>query len=181
MPHKDLEARKQYHREYHRKHRVRRIAYAEIYRNTHKKERREYDRLRLADPIIYAKTLKQHNSWRRDNPDRAYAWNKANPERHVEYVKNWQKKNKGKCVAIVRKRQIRKIHATPDWLTAKQHKQIELKYEEVAELNRAGSVVYEVDHIVPLRGTYVCGLHVPWNLQVITQAENRAKWNKFDG
>lgn len=68
------------------------------------------------------------------------------------------------------------FRAWPDW--AVYPKQFSAIYRE-AKRKSNGSQKYEVDHIVPLRSEIVCGLHVPWNLQVITAEENSRKSNKW--
>ena len=52
-------------------------------------------------------------------------------------------------------------------------------YIEAQRLTKLTGERYVVDHIVPLINDYVCGLHVPWNLRVITQDENLVKSNKL--
>jgi len=70
-------------------------------------------------------------------------------------------------------RRARKLNATPKWLTAEHHQQIIAIYKEGKEKGM------HVDHDIPLLGKTVCGLHVPWNLQLLTPADNRKKSNKL--
>ena len=72
------------------------------------------------------------------------------------------------------RRRARLLNAEPLWLTAKQKADILHFYVEGWQLG------LEVDHIVPLQGKNVCGLHVPWNLQLLDRSANASKNNKFD-
>ena len=73
-----------------------------------------------------------------------------------------------------RKRSERKRHATPHWLTSKDHSEIESFYMRAKKMIEYS----EVDHIVPLQGNNVCGLHVPWNLQILSRRANLSKGNR---
>ena len=74
----------------------------------------------------------------------------------------------------------RKQHkkATPKWLTQEHKKQIIDTYELMRDCRTVTGEDYHVDHIVPLNGENICGLHVPWNLQVLPAYINIAKSNK---
>jgi 5-methylcytosine-specific restriction endonuclease McrA len=77
----------------------------------------------------------------------------------------------------VRKRRHRE--ATPTWLTKDERLKMRELYVQARKLTSITGERYVVDHIIPLRGEEVCGLHVPWNLKVITQEENLRKSNKM--
>jgi len=80
-----------------------------------------------------------------------------------------------KEMTSLRRRRFR--DATPKWLTATHKMEIRLKYRLAIELSRITGERHAVDHIIPLVNDFVCGLHVPWNLQVLTQKDNLAKYN----
>lgn len=68
------------------------------------------------------------------------------------------------------KRRVAKLNAMPAWLSGLQLADIAKVYAECAKLSASG-IQHHVDHIVPLQGKLVCGLHVPWNLQILTASK----------
>lgn len=78
-------------------------------------------------------------------------------------------------------RRIRVKKAAPPWLTKAQKQEILNFYLLAQECRTLTGDVYHVDHIIPLKGENVCGLHVPWNLQLLPADINLAKANKFEG
>ena len=83
----------------------------------------------------------------------------------------WRKSNPAKSRAYRAKYRAAKLKATPIWADLKQ----------VDEFYAKCPQGYEVDHIVPLQGETVCGLHVHYNLQYLSRSENRSKSNKLEG
>lgn len=105
--------------------------------------------------------------YKQENKDRVYrqqsAYKKLNPERMHVYST---------------KRRLSMSNAMPTWLTEEQKKQIDSFYWLAADLKAVTGETYHVDHIVPLQGKDVCGLHVPWNLQILPADINLSKSNK---
>lgn len=110
---------------------------------------------------------------------------KASPEKRIVNSKNWAKNNKKRRVEITEKyrkshayyysqysstRRANKLKATPPWADLVEIKRI---YKECPK-------GMHVDHIIPLKGKLVSGLHVPYNLQYLTPKENQRKNNKYE-
>lgn len=105
----------------------------------------------------------------------------ARPKEEVNQYRRKHKENNPeyyKSLTSVRKRRHRS--ATPKWITAEQKLAMRRLYLQAMELTKLTGERYVVDHIVPLISDAVCGLHVPWNLRVITQEENLRKSNKLE-
>jgi len=95
------------------------------------------------------------------------------------YQKAWKDRNLVWVRADTKARRRKHRDATPAWLTRTQKSQIRELYKIAITMTKTTGEQYVVDHIVPLRSDVVCGLHVPWNLRVITQEENLLKSNKL--
>lgn len=83
-------------------------------------------------------------------------------------------------IAREAERRARLVKATPKWLTKAHRDWMTALYAVARHRTRAEGVEYHVDHIVPLQGRNVCGLHVPWNLRVMLGADNLSKSNKHE-
>lgn len=103
-----------------------------------------------------------------------------NREKILANKREYSKLNRSKKNANEAKRHSRKNQRTPSWLTTEHLKQIEAFFWLSRDLYRITGEVYNVDHIVPLQGKNVCGLHVPWNLQVLPRDLNIKKGNKYN-
>jgi 5-methylcytosine-specific restriction endonuclease McrA len=99
-------------------------------------------------------------------------------EARRRYKKAWKQANPSEVKASQNDRRRRHKNATPSWLTDADKREIRRIYREAIAKTASTGIVYVVDHIIPLRGKTVCGLHVPTNLAIITAEENYQKSNK---
>ena len=111
-----------------------------------------------------------------------YEWYKSLPaERKEPYKKSAALRSattyRSKRNAQEAKRRFQKHKATPNWLSEKHLQQIEDVYWLCKDLKSVSGEDYHVDHIIPLKNKSVCGLHVPWNLQVLPSDINISKSN----
>jgi predicted nucleic acid-binding Zn ribbon protein len=115
---------------------------------------------------------------------------KANREKYAEATRRYARRHPERAKAsyqrwceanpdAVAKRRAMRATASPPWLTDAQKLEIKSVYLECRRLTQETGVQHHVDHIHPLSGQTSCGLHVPWNLQILTAAENFAKSNKL--
>jgi 5-methylcytosine-specific restriction endonuclease McrA len=102
-----------------------------------------------------------------------------NLESERQARREYYSENKDAYYARKAKRRASLLNRTPKWLSASDLQTMSAVYQRCALLNKQSSDKYEVDHIVPLQGETVSGLHVPWNLQIIPMFENRSKGNKL--
>ena len=106
-------------------------------------------------------------------------WDKLNPERLKNNKERWNATNPSYNAFSKAKRRASLLQRTPKWLTTDDLNKIKLLYKFSVTLKKILNISYHVDHIIPLQGKTVSGLHVPWNLQILSATQNRSKSNKL--
>jgi hypothetical protein len=154
---------------------------------------------RWCNPNFLIQSREQIANWHKKNPNRMRElradWATKNKDRKAqmdrEYsIKNpearrkarakWDQNNPGLTTAAKAKNKTERTHRVPAWLTEDDHWMIAQAYELAALRTKMFGFAWHVDHIIPLTGKKVSGLHVPSNLRVIPAIENLRKSNKFE-
>lgn len=103
-------------------------------------------------------------------------WVEQNPEKNFLHKKKWNQTNVDKCRLTCNKRYSYAKQSRPEWANKFF---IEEAYLLAQQRSKLFNTRWEVDHIYPIKGLDVCGLHVETNLQVIPRSVNASKRNRF--
>lgn len=113
--------------------------------------------------------------------ERIKKWSQENPERKRQNDKAWAAANPERAHSLKAKYRAARRMACPPWVDADHMARIHEVYRLRRQISEQTGVVHEVDHIVPLQGKTVCGLHVWWNLRVIPREENNRRPRIWSG
>ena len=101
-----------------------------------------------------------------------------NLDKALSNKKEYRQRKKAAIAALNAKRRAAKKDATPGWLTSEDRRNMKAIYEMSERVSRCLGIRQHVDHIIPLSGETVSGLHVPWNLSILPARLNISKRNK---
>lgn len=130
------------------------------------------DRL-LAQKVEYGKKVNERDKARRRE---RYKADPAFRAKTAVRTSGYYERNAHMFRARDAKRRADQLRATPPWADLKAIREV---YKEAKRVTLATGIPHEVDHIVPLKGRKVSGLHVHFNLQVIPMLDNRRKFNHY--
>jgi len=149
----------------------------DVYRKKHKEKYAKYsDEIRQRTKLYY-----KRNSDKCRATSRLRYHNLPEESKSAVAIKAalYDKLNPGKAQARVAMRRSKLRKAAPRWLTDAHKRQIAEFYNIAKQHNATAPNSVHVDHIIPIRGKSVCGLHVPWNLQILSAADNIRKNNSL--
>ena len=142
------------------------------------KEEERKEKKRLYNKEWHEKNKEKRKEYLKKNKEKIKEKRKEYREKNKEKInlneREYKKTNKGKVNAHTAKRRATKLQATPTW---SELDKIKIVYQKAQELGKLTGLEYHVDHIVPLQGNNVCGLHVWHNLQILEASINISKSN----
>jgi len=171
MPYKDPEVAKLKRKEYYLKNRV--------VIGMHNKAWAELNKEKVADTKRkYRQELSREQMDIENKAARIRYY--ATIEKQKARKKEYRNKNRHITNADASKRRAAKLSRTPIWLSKFDLFKIQCMYEIAAMLTRVNNEPWTIDHIIPLQGKLVSGLHIPSNLQFMKARENESKRNKYE-
>jgi len=142
----------------------------------------KYMKIYRAANSMRISTLKK--AWKLANKDyviqRDKCYAAANPEKHRAARAKWRKSNQHIVNALSTLRKVSKLNRTPAWVDSEELWLIKEVYALAKLRTKVTKINWSVDHITPLQGELVSGLHTICNLQVIPAVMNSAKRNRFE-
>lgn len=142
--------------------------------------------LKLGKPIAHCKPChrakingasKERKRLKRQKEQAKGLRNKGSRQAALEALKNWKAANPGRVRNLRKTYKLRVQRQCPAWAD---RFAIDAMYEIAARLRQETGLDWHVDHIIPLKGEIVSGLHVHTNLQIMLGADNMSKGNRFD-
>lgn len=171
MPYKDKEVAKLKRKEYYLKNKEHIIAHNAAWVEAHAEQVRLYK-------ASYVQNLSSEKKEEQNAKARIRYQN--NKEWNASRKKIYKSNNKHIVNTSASKRRAAQLQRVPKWLTDFDKLKIQCIYSIASMLSRENKEPWVVDHIIPLQGKMVSGLHVPSNLQVMRARENESKSNKFE-
>jgi hypothetical protein len=171
MPYKDPEIARIKKREYYLNNRDKMISLAKEWEKEHREKvtaRKRIARQNMSDEERAIYNLKTRLRYH------------ANKDKESKRKKAYKAKNKHIVNADASKRRAAKLNRTPTWLTEFDLFKMQCFYSIAAMLSRNNQELWVVDHVIPLQGKLVSGLHVPSNLQLMRARSNESKGNKYE-
>ena len=159
--------RKEYLREYYLKNKEKALAARKEYYQEHKES-----------CVLYAREYRKINK-EIVNAKRSMYYRK-NREKCLESGKIHRANNRGIYKMYSKTYKVGKINRNPKWASSSDKKVIKCYYDLSVRLTKCLGIEFQVDHIIPLQGELVSGLHIPSNLQVLTRSANLRKSNNYN-